>query len=194
MLLWQKYTADGDDPDVSGALSSILWDVTLLRRHAHPGVVKIATEIASMSTMTESTMLLSLSPADAIDLYSTREGGFRPAVQAPPKLVHRKAYKDAGPMSVPSFDMLAAMEPAMAEAEDVSVIGKRMGQEFRSLRNFRENEKLRKELRRVTAKLELHNAYLASKVPKKSSSSSKLVKNALKPVAVIAKKRKSSKK
>lgn len=189
----QKYTADGDDPDVSGALSSVLWDVTLLRRHAHPGVVKIATEIASMSTMTESTMLLSLSPADAIDLYSTREGGFRPAVQAPPKVVHRKAYKDAGPMSVPSFDDLGG--GFLLEEEDVSVVGKRMGQEFRSLRNFRENEKLRKELRLLTAKLELHKKYLASKPPpSKKNSSSKLVKNALKPVAVIAKKRKSTKK
>jgi len=114
----QKYTPDGDDPDVSGALSSVLWDVTLLRRHAHPGVVKIASEIASMSVMTENSMLLSLSPSDAIDLYSTREGGFRPAVQAPPKGGMRKAFRSAGPMSVSSFDDLAAMPGGRMDLED----------------------------------------------------------------------------
>jgi len=193
----QKYTPDGDDPDVSGALSSVLWDVTLLRQHAHPGVVKIASEIASMSVMTESSMLLSLSPADAIDLYSTRGGGFRPAVQVPSKVVQRKAFKNAGPMSVSSFDDLALPGGRMdLEEAEISVvpesetveIGKNLGKEFRALRNFRENEKLRRELRRVTASLELHKAYLARK-PRKSSKVSK----ALKPVPIISKKRKPKK-
>lgn len=191
----QKYTADGDDPDVSGALSSVLWDVTLLRRHAHPGVVKIASEIASMTVMTESSMLLSLSPSDAIDLYSTREGGFRPAVQSPPKLVKRKAFKSAGPMSVTSFDDLAMPGGRMElEEAEISVvpesetveIGKNLGKEFRALRNFRENEMLRKQLRKVTARLELHKSYLASKPSRKSSK----VNKALKPIPIISKKRK----
>lgn len=190
-----KYTADGDDPDVSGALSSVLWDVTLLRRHAHPGVVKIASEIASMTVMTESSMLLSLSPSDAIDLYSTREGGFRPAVQSPPKLVKRKAFKSAGPMSVTSFDDLAMPGGRMElEEAEISVvpesetveIGKNLGKEFRALRNFRENEMLRKQLRKVTARLELHKSYLASKPSRKSSK----VNKALKPIPIISKKRK----
>jgi len=190
----QKYTPDGDDPDVSGALSSVLWDVTLLRRHAHPGVVKIASEISSMSVMTENSMLLSLSPSDAIDLYSTREGGFRPAVQAPPKVGTRKAFRSAGPMSVSSFDDLAMPGGRMdLEEAEISVVseletvevGKNLGKEFRALRNFRGNEMLRKELRRVTARLDLQKAYLASK-PRKSSKAS----NVLKPVPIISKKRK----
>lgn len=196
MRFVQKYTPDGDDPDVSGALSSVLWDMTLLRRHAHPGVVKIASEIASMSVMTESSMIVSLSPADAIDLYSTREGGFRPAVQAPPKLAKRNVFKNAGPMSVSSFDDLAMPGGRMdVEEAHISVvsesetaeIGKHLGQEFRALRSFRENEMLRKELRRVTARLELHKAYLARK-PRKSSKA--VINQALKPVPVISKKRK----
>lgn len=198
----QKYTPDGDDPDVSGALSSVLWDVTLLRRHAHPGVVKIASEIASMSAMTESSMLLSLTPSDAIELYSTRAGGFRFPVQAPPKLAKKKAFKSAGPMSVSSFDDLAMpggrinLEEAeisvISESETVEV-GKHLAKEFRDLKNFKENALLRKELRRVTASLELHKAYLASK-PRvnKGSKVDKVSKvdKALKPIYIISKKRK----
>jgi len=66
-------------------------------------------------------------------------------------------------------------------------VGKNLGKEFRALRNFRENEMWRKELRRVTARLELHKAYyLARRKPRKSSKAS----NALKPVPMISKKRK----
>ena len=192
----QKYTPDGDDPDVSGALSSVLWDITLLQRHAHPGVVQIASEIASMSVMTDSSVLLSLSPSDAIELYSTREGGFRPAVKAPPKLAKKKAYKNAGPMSVSSFDDLAMPDGRInLEESKISVIpesetvkiGKHLTKEFRALKNFRENKILRKELRRVTASLELHKVYLASK-PRVHKVSK--VDKALKPIPIISKKRK----
>jgi nucleolar complex protein 3 len=195
----QKYTPDGDDPDVSGALSSVLWDVTLLQRHAHPGVVKIASEIASMSAMTESTMLLSLSPSDAIDLYSTREGGFRPAVQAPPKLAKRKAFKSAGPMSVSSFDDLAMPGGRInLEEDEISLIpesetveiSKHLAKEFRALKNFKENKSLRKELRRVTARLELHKSYVASKPRVNKVSKASKVDKALKPTPIISKKRK----
>ena len=55
----------------------------------HPGVVRIAAEIANILVMTEDFLLLSLSSLDPIDLYSTQEVGFIPAAQASLKLVKR---------------------------------------------------------------------------------------------------------
>lgn len=180
----QIYQADGDDPDVSGALSSVLWEVTLLRQHAHPGVVKLATEISSMSAMTESTLLSSLSPSEAIELYSTRQGGFRPAVQAPPKSVKRKSYKDAGPLSVASLNDLVTVSGGHVNLEEVEncnsseleILGRNLAKEFRVQRGHRDNEELRREHKKVLACLELHKVYLSSRSKKPSKSVSRVTK------------------
>ena len=149
-----------------------------------------------MSVLMDSSVLLSLSPSNATELYSTREGGFRPAVKAPPKLAKKKVFKNAKPMSVSSFNDLAVPDGRInLEESKISVIpesetveiGKHLTKDFRTLKNFRENKMFKKELRRVSASLQLHKVYLVSK-PRVHKV--RKVDRALKPIPIISKKRK----
>ena len=109
-------------------------------------------------------------------------------MKALPKLVKKKAFKNAEPMSVSSFDDLVVPNGRMnLEESKISVIpesetieiGKHLTTHFRTLKNFRENKMFRKELRRVSTSLQLHKAYLASKPRVKKVSK---VHRALKPI------------
>lgn len=160
------FQVDGEDPDLSGALSSVLWELSLLRQHAHPGVVKLAAEISNMSTSSSTSALLAtLSPVDALKLYSTRQGGFRPAPALPPKVVKKNAYKDPRDISDPCLLDLLGKEDLLL-LEEVNDVSNNLVKHFRVLRDYLENDQLRKEHRRVSASLELYKQYMTSKPSK----------------------------
>jgi nucleolar complex protein 3 len=167
------FQVDGEDPDLSGALSSVLWELSLLRQHAHPGVVKLAAEISNMSTSSSTSALLAtLSPVDALKLYSTRQGGFRPAPALPPKVVKKNAYKDPRDISDPRLLDLLGKEDLLL-LEEVNDVSNSLVKHFRVLRDYLENDQLRKEHRRVSASLELYKQYMTSKPSKSKNRTTK---------------------
>lgn len=77
-FFFQMVLSGDEDPDLSDALSTVLWEVTLLAQHFHPEVAKYATTIASMSKSTSMAMP-SMTPVAAVkEFYS-----FLPSVAAP---------------------------------------------------------------------------------------------------------------
>ncbi|KAL2653880.1 hypothetical protein R1flu_022008 [Riccia fluitans] len=64
------YNAEGDDPDLSGALSTILWETSLLANHYNPNIATVASTVCSI-TDSKSLVLPTLTPTDAIRDYKS---------------------------------------------------------------------------------------------------------------------------
>ncbi|KAL3685934.1 hypothetical protein R1sor_003956 [Riccia sorocarpa] len=65
-----SYNAEGDDPDLSGALSTILWETSLLAKHYNPNVATVASTITSI-TDSNSLVLPTLTPTGAIREFNS---------------------------------------------------------------------------------------------------------------------------
>ncbi|KAJ7522542.1 hypothetical protein O6H91_18G016100 [Diphasiastrum complanatum] len=145
IALYQPFAVD---PDLSGALSSILWELNLLGKHYHPAVAKLAAQISSMAS--SEFVPATMTSLDAVASYSTEEGGFRPAVQPPRKISKRRSYKSSN-----SSSLVAASEVVQVQGDSQIAFASH----FRLLKEFRDNELLRKELTRAQSKLELYKEY-----------------------------------
>ncbi|KAH7415725.1 hypothetical protein KP509_14G058300 [Ceratopteris richardii] len=145
---------EGADPDLSGALSSVLWELSLLSRHYHPAVSRLATQISSIATSNEA-VKATLNPTEAILLYSSNNGGFNPSVQLPKKKVKRRFYPA---YSVKEVDVHESIrECSEMEARQM------FRSHFQVLRDIKENEALRKQLNKIIYTL---NLFKAKKMPK----------------------------
>ncbi|MCO5601786.1 hypothetical protein L7F22_055911 [Adiantum nelumboides] len=146
------------DPDLSGALSSVLWEVSLLSRHYHPAVSRLAEQICNMLTSSEG-LQASMTPKEAIVVYSTNKGGFNPSVQFPKSKVKRKCYV--------SYSMKAPILNSDVYASALNSSDKDSSQmflsHFRVLRDIKENEALRTELSKVVRCVSLWRTYKASR-------------------------------
>lgn len=163
------YTPDATDPEASGALSSVLWDLTLLSTHFHPAVSKLAKEISALtSSSAPRTTLLMMTPAMAVSSYSTRQGGFRPAIPVPSVGGEGRNRGKKGvnfEIMTPGFEVavregLGRLVEGNVEGEGEGEVGKGWEGEleqtegafrkyFREVRDFREQGRLRREERRV---------------------------------------------
>jgi nucleolar complex protein 3 len=157
----QVFHGEGDDPDLSGALSTVLWEVSLLSKHYHPDVAKLATQISKMESDSKDFVLSALSPKDAVLQYATKDGGFRPTIQLPRKLTNKKAYPNNILLSK-SMCAAGTIESGK-NAEDI-VSPDIFSSHFKVLRDFEKNKILRKELQQATRLIEL---YRKSKMKRK---------------------------
>ncbi|XP_059434002.1 nucleolar complex-associated protein 3-like [Corylus avellana] len=57
-----KYQPYASDPNLSGALSSVLWELDLLSKHYHPAVSTLASSISSMTSANNQVFLSTVSP------------------------------------------------------------------------------------------------------------------------------------
>ena len=160
------YTPDATDPEASGALASVLWDLTLLATHFHPAVSKLAKEIAALtSSSAPRTTLLMMTPAMAVSSYSTRQGGFRPAIPVPSA---GGGGRNRGKKGVIFGVMTPGFEAVVRDGEGGEGSGGEVGQTegafrkyFREVGEFREQGRLRREerrMRRVAAMMEDYRA------------------------------------
>lgn len=148
-----RYQPEASDPELSGALSSILWELALLSKHYHPAVSELADNIASMS-VSHSHVLSTLSPPDAFRTYSTKEGSFRPPIhQAKP--TRKRKFNHASAISVFSS------EEQIKAVADTDSVRKRFTTHFKVLRDIKENECLRRELNTTLSSLRLYEQYKA---------------------------------
>ncbi|EFJ11960.1 hypothetical protein SELMODRAFT_125068, partial [Selaginella moellendorffii] len=147
---FQVFHLTEPDPDLSGALSSVLWELALLQSHYNPEVAKLSQQIAG--TLASENFSVVMSPKDATAAYSIQQGGFRPAVKLPPsKLVKKSSYKSRqAPSSLP--DAVEDSENAV-DFRDY----------FRLLRDITENQALRKELVKSKTMVEMYARYKSEK-------------------------------
>lgn len=154
-----RYQPEASDPELSGALSSILWELALLSKHYHPAVSELADNIASMSMSHNSAVLSTLSPPDAFRTYSTKEGAFRPPIHQAKPTRKRKSNHASAVSFLSSEEQIKAVE-------DTDSVRKKFATHFKVLRDIKENEILRRELNTTLSSLRLYEQYKARKSKK----------------------------
>ncbi|XWS42902.1 hypothetical protein CRYUN_Cryun16bG0054300 [Craigia yunnanensis] len=142
-----NYQPYASDPNLSGALASVLWELNLLSKHYHPTISTLASSISSMNTA-QNQVYLSISPQQAFRNLSLEQESFNP--QGSTQKSNNKRKRGTVPLT------LASIEPTSIDENEVS---KKLGSHFMLLREIKENERLRGELDRTTSSLQLYEEY-----------------------------------
>ncbi|KAF8402380.1 hypothetical protein HHK36_013335 [Tetracentron sinense] len=152
-----KYHPYVSDPNLSGALSSVLWELSLLSKHYHPAVKEMASSILSMSTAHNQIHLSIKSPPEAFGEYSLERESFTPKSKL--GTLNRKRKKGSE-SSKPSSNWSTT---DMVNPGDEEEVKKRFSEHFMLLRDIAENERLRGELNHTMSSIQLYEEYKRQK-------------------------------
>ncbi|KAL5977037.1 hypothetical protein ACLOJK_021375 [Asimina triloba] len=155
-----KYQTDASDPNLSGALASVLWELSLLSKHYHPAVSSMASSISSMSTGHNQVFLSNASPPQAFSNLSIERESFNLSGNSAALKLKRK--RGSGSL-VSSHDPVKDSGKSIDEEE----VRKRFSDHFVVLRDISENERLRGELDLTLASLKMYKEYKKQKTRKK---------------------------
>lgn len=187
------FQSDGTDPDTSAALSSVLWDISLLCRHFHPAVSRLVLGISKLADNATSMLQPSMNPGVALSNYNTSNGGFRPGIDPPSTKSKFKGRR--GLLDIGSPHLVALLKEGncllgngklpvkglSGNGEDEEFVGDIkvvngikeddmdnqmedcFRRHYREGKYFRQNAKLRRELRRVSKERALMTRYLMTK-------------------------------
>lgn len=155
----QKYQPEATDPNLSGALASVLWDLSLLSKHYNKTIASMASSISTMSTVQTQTpaFIPNISPQQAFRELSFGQEPFKLS-EKPLNLKKRKIRSQ----SCGSSFLLPCMD--MANENDLM---SKFQSHFTAVRKFKENERLRIELNKAKASLDLYEEYRKSEGLKK---------------------------
>lgn len=155
----QKYQPYSTDPNLSGALASVLWELSLLSKHYHPAISTMASGISSMTTAQNQVFLLSKSsPQQAFkDMSIDQELCF--AESGSIKLNNKKRRSNGRATSPSSIGSTTAMSSSFNEDE----LRRKLGSHFMVLHDIKENERLRSELDKTARSLQLYELYKKQK-------------------------------
>lgn len=153
----QKYQPYASDPNLSGALASVLWELDLLWKHYHPTVSTMAASISSMNNAQNQVYVATVSPQQAFKELSLEQESFNPQFNV------RKANKRkrGSESSQSSLDTCSAI--------DENEVKEKLSTRFSLLRDIKENERLRADLGRTTLSLQLYEEYKRQKKRTKKS-------------------------
>ncbi|KAJ9139611.1 hypothetical protein P3X46_030329 [Hevea brasiliensis] len=150
-----KYQPYASDPNLSGALASVLWELNLLCKHYHPAVSTMASSISSMSTSHNQVYLSSISPQQAFtDLSLERE------LLNPKYDIRKSNSKRKKGSSKMTGGFGSSLDTSSADEDELK---KKLSDHFVLLRDFKENGRLRSELERTTLALQLYDEYKKQK-------------------------------
>ncbi|XP_045796088.1 nucleolar complex protein 3 homolog [Trifolium pratense] len=157
-----KYLPYSTDPNLSGALASVLWEVCLLSKHYHPTISAMATGISSMSTENQ-VFLSKSSPQQAFkDMSIDQELCFEQSGSI--KLNNKKRrLTNATSNSIGSTTVTSSFN------EDD--LRKKFSSHFMVLHDIKENEKLRSKLDKTAKSLKLFEQYKEQKKKRSKPSS-----------------------
>ncbi|XP_021288622.1 nucleolar complex protein 3 homolog isoform X2 [Herrania umbratica] len=142
-----KYQPHASDPNLSGALASVLWELDLLSKHYHPTISTLASSISGMNTA-QNQVYLSISPQQAFINLSLEQESFNPKFST--QKSNNKRKRGTGPST------LASINPTSIDENEVS---KKLSRHFMLLRDIKENERVRGELDRTKSSLQLYEEY-----------------------------------
>lgn len=160
-FLLQKYQPDSSDPNLSGALASVLWELSLLFKHYHPAVSSIASSISNMSTAHSQVYLATMSPQQAFKDLSIQQESFNPTSNF--ATANRKRKKTTG--SLISSSVVFEDKGAINDDQ----IRKKFSDHFMLLRGITENEKLRAELNHTMSSISMYKEYKKQKKQREGS-------------------------
>ncbi|KAL0009166.1 hypothetical protein SO802_010668 [Lithocarpus litseifolius] len=156
-----KFQPYASDPNLSGALASVLWELNLLSKHYHPTVSTMASNILSMSSAQNQVHLSIVSPQQAFMDLSLERESFKPQNES--MKLKNKRKKGSG------SSKSASIEPTPDTSSiDEDEVRKKLSTHFNLLRDIKENERLRSELDRTTLYLQLYEQHKKQKKKRKT--------------------------
>lgn len=152
----QKYQPYSTDPNLSGALASVLWELSLLSKHYHPSISTMASGISSMSSAQNQVLYSRSSPQQALtEMSLDQELCF---TQISSIKLNNKKRRTNGPAASTSTGSTTATTPLNDDE-----LRKKLSSHFMVLHDIKENEKLRSKLDRTTRSLQLYEQYKKQK-------------------------------
>lgn len=153
----QKYQPYASDPNLSGSLASVLWELDLLWKHYHQSVSTMAASISNMNSAQNQVYIATVSPQQAFKDMSLKQESFNPQFNVR-KGNKRKRATEA---SQSTLDTCSAI--------DENDVKEKLSSRFFLLRDIKDNERLRAELDRTTLSLQLYEEYKKQKKKSKKS-------------------------
>lgn len=145
----QKFQPYASDPNLSGALASVLWELNLLSKHYHPTISTVASSISSMNIAHNRVYLSNISPIQAFKDMSLEQQSLSP----PNDLKQSNGKRKRG-------SVLSRAEHSLdASSVDEDSLRKKLSSHFMLLRDIKENQRLRSELDHATSSLQLYEEY-----------------------------------
>lgn len=164
----QKFQPYASDPNLSGALASVLWELNLLSKHYHPTVSTMASNISSMNSAQNQVHLSIVSPQQAFMDLSLERESFKPQNES--MKLNNKRKKGSG------SSKSASIEPIPDTSSiDEDEVRKKLSTHFNLLRDIKENERLRSELGRTTLNLQLYEQHKKQKKKGKTKTKKSVV-------------------
>ncbi|XP_075082454.1 nucleolar complex-associated protein 3-like [Nicotiana tabacum] len=152
-----KYQPYATDPNLSGALASVLWEMNLLSKHYHPAVSTMASNVCMLSTGDSQVYQSNKSPQQAFKELSLEQESF--IVKSDPKSSGTKRKKGSA-----SLEHISTGSDLDFTAQiDENDVRKKLSEHYLLLHDIAENERLRGELARTTLSLKLHEQYKKQK-------------------------------
>ncbi|CAN6312332.1 unnamed protein product [Urochloa humidicola] len=160
-----KYNPEAKDPYLSGALASVLWELSLLEKHYDVSLSSMASNILSMATLNPTqnpVPILNVNPLEAYRDASIERELSKPAGKA---LSLNLKKKRRGKEFV-------ALSPDVLHKADCSVdkdeLKEKLQSHFSVLRGISENERLRAELNHTLSSINMYKEYKKQKKNVKS--------------------------
>ncbi|KAJ7948944.1 Nucleolar complex protein 3 like [Quillaja saponaria] len=163
-----KYQPYATDPNLSGALAAVLWEVNLLSKHYHPAISTIASSISSMGSGHNQVFLSDLSPQKAFLNLSLEQESFYPESSGIKSINKRKR-------GIGSSTSHYIEPTTVTSSIDEDEVRKQLSAHFMLFRDIKENERLRSELDRTTLSLQLYEQYKKQKIKQRTKPSKKLL-------------------
>ncbi|XP_052189804.1 nucleolar complex-associated protein 3 isoform X2 [Diospyros lotus] len=157
-----KFQPYASDPNLSGALASVLWELNLLSKHYHPAVLTLASNISTMSTAHNHVYHSNMSPQQAFLESSLEQESFNPKIDTG-KLNNKRRGSGYGSGKSDSN----GMNPGTTNLGDEGMVRKKLSEHFWLIHDINKNKQLRGELDRTTQSLQLYEQYKKQKKVKK---------------------------
>ncbi|XP_078158346.1 nucleolar complex-associated protein 3-like [Carex rostrata] len=156
-----KYQPEVTDPYLSGALASVLWELSLLSKHYDPGVSQMASNILSMANLkpTQNIVnpsLVALNPIQAFWESTIDKELSKPMNTKVPPSLKRKRKREDREYFVLDPEKMRNVENEVIGEEEVNV---KFEEHFKVLRDISENERLKGELNRTLASINLFDEF-----------------------------------
>ncbi|KAL2473247.1 hypothetical protein Fot_48983 [Forsythia ovata] len=152
-----KYQPYASDPNLSGALASVLWELNLLTKHYHPAVSTMASGISTMGTANNQVYHSIVSPQQAFKESSLEQESF--VVSGDIKRSNNKRKRGNDTLSCVKVQPDVNLKDQPNENE----VRKKLTEHFLLLRDITENQRLRGELDQTTLSLNLYEQYKKQK-------------------------------
>lgn len=160
----QKYQPYASDPNLSGALASVLWELNLLSKHYHPDVSTLASSISTISSAQNQVYHSNVTPQQAFMQSSLEQELFNTKTDKEKANLKRKRGSGS---SMPNSSLT---NNDVSSTIDEDMVKKKLSEHFLLVHEISETMRLRRELDHATSSLKLYEQYKKQKETKKDGS------------------------